>query len=42
MTVLLRELAYAKINLSLFVGPTQADGRHQLVTLFDSSGWPTS
>jgi 4-diphosphocytidyl-2-C-methyl-D-erythritol kinase len=36
MTVLARELAYAKINLCLFVGPTQPDGRHRLVTLFDS------
>ena len=30
------ELAPAKINLSLFVGPTRADGRHELVTLFQS------
>jgi 4-diphosphocytidyl-2-C-methyl-D-erythritol kinase len=30
--------AYAKINLCLFVGPTRADGRHELVTLFDSVG----
>jgi 4-diphosphocytidyl-2-C-methyl-D-erythritol kinase len=36
MTALLRERAYAKINLCLFVGPTRSDGRHQLVTLFDS------
>jgi 4-diphosphocytidyl-2-C-methyl-D-erythritol kinase len=34
--VLARERAYAKINLSLFLGPTRADGRHELVTLFDS------
>lgn len=32
----LRALAPAKVNLSLFVGPTRADGRHQLVTLFQS------
>jgi 4-diphosphocytidyl-2-C-methyl-D-erythritol kinase len=38
MTVLERERAYAKINLCLFLGPTRADGRHQLVTLFDSVG----
>lgn len=31
-----RERAYAKINLCLFLGPTRPDGRHQLVTLFDS------
>jgi 4-diphosphocytidyl-2-C-methyl-D-erythritol kinase len=30
------EQAYAKVNLCLFVGPTRADGRHELVTLFDS------
>ncbi len=38
MTVVEREYAYAKINLSLFLGPTRSDGRHQLVTLFDSVG----
>jgi 4-diphosphocytidyl-2-C-methyl-D-erythritol kinase len=38
MTVLERERAYAKINLCLFLGPTRPDGRHQLVTLFDSVG----
>jgi 4-diphosphocytidyl-2-C-methyl-D-erythritol kinase len=32
------ENAPAKINLCLFLGPTRADGRHQLVTLFDSVG----
>jgi 4-diphosphocytidyl-2-C-methyl-D-erythritol kinase len=32
----LRELAPAKINLCLFLGPTRADGRHELVTVFDS------
>jgi len=37
MTVLTRELAYAKINLCLFLGPTRSDGRHELVTLFDSA-----
>ena len=35
---LAREFAYAKINLCLFLGPTRADGRHELVTLFDSIG----
>ncbi len=29
-------LAPAKINLSLYLGPTRADGRHELVTLFES------
>ena len=28
--------APGKINLCLFLGPTRPDGRHQLVTLFDS------
>ena len=28
--------ALAKINLSLFVGPTMPDGRHELVTVMDS------
>jgi 4-diphosphocytidyl-2-C-methyl-D-erythritol kinase len=28
--------APAKINLCLFVGPTRADGRHELVTVFES------
>src|ERR1044072_9519136 len=28
--------ARAKINLCLFVGPTRADGRHEVVTLMDS------
>ncbi|HEY5428918.1 MAG TPA: hypothetical protein VIK04_07340 [Solirubrobacteraceae bacterium] len=36
MTVLATERAPAKINLCLFLGPTRADGRHELVTLFDS------
>jgi 4-diphosphocytidyl-2-C-methyl-D-erythritol kinase len=30
----LREAAPAKVNLCLFVGPTRADGRHELVTVF--------
>jgi 4-diphosphocytidyl-2-C-methyl-D-erythritol kinase len=30
------ENAPAKINLCLFLGPTRADGRHELVTVFDS------
>jgi 4-diphosphocytidyl-2-C-methyl-D-erythritol kinase len=30
--------AYAKVNLCLFVGPTRSDGRHELVTLFESAG----
>jgi len=38
MTTLGRERAYAKINLCLFLGPTRADGRHELVTVFDSVG----
>lgn len=29
-------MAPAKVNLSLFLGPTRADGRHELVTLFQS------
>ncbi|HEX3976402.1 MAG TPA: hypothetical protein VHW96_09070 [Solirubrobacteraceae bacterium] len=36
MTVLTRERAPAKINLCLYLGPTRDDGRHELVTLFDS------
>jgi 4-diphosphocytidyl-2-C-methyl-D-erythritol kinase len=32
----LRALAPAKVNLSLFLGPTREDGRHELVTLFQS------
>jgi 4-diphosphocytidyl-2-C-methyl-D-erythritol kinase len=36
MSVLVTEPAPAKINLCLFLGPTRADGRHQLLTLFDS------
>jgi 4-diphosphocytidyl-2-C-methyl-D-erythritol kinase len=36
MTLPTVERAYAKVNLCLFLGPTRADGRHELVTLFDS------
>ncbi len=32
----MRERAPAKINLCLFLGPTRPDGRHELVTVFDS------
>jgi 4-diphosphocytidyl-2-C-methyl-D-erythritol kinase len=32
----LRALAPAKINLGLFVGPTRADGRHELATVMQS------
>ncbi len=32
----LRALAPAKVNLCLFLGPTREDGRHELVTLFES------
>jgi 4-diphosphocytidyl-2-C-methyl-D-erythritol kinase len=31
-----RESAFAKVNLCLFMGPTRSDGRHELVTLFES------
>lgn len=31
-----RELAPAKVNLCLFLGPGRDDGRHELVTLFES------
>jgi 4-diphosphocytidyl-2-C-methyl-D-erythritol kinase len=34
--VTLRALAPAKVNLCLFLGEPRADGRHQLVTLFES------
>jgi 4-diphosphocytidyl-2-C-methyl-D-erythritol kinase len=33
-----RTTAFAKVNLCLFVGPTREDGRHELVTLFESAG----
>jgi 4-diphosphocytidyl-2-C-methyl-D-erythritol kinase len=36
MSALVTEPAPAKINLCLFLGPTRPDGRHQLLTLFDS------
>lgn len=36
MTILTCELAPAKINLCLYLGPTRDDGRHELVTLFDA------
>lgn len=32
----LRALAPAKLNLCLFLGPTREDGRHELVTVFES------
>jgi 4-diphosphocytidyl-2-C-methyl-D-erythritol kinase len=32
----LRALAPAKVNLGLFVGPTRADGRHELVSVMQS------
>jgi 4-diphosphocytidyl-2-C-methyl-D-erythritol kinase len=32
----LSERAFAKVNLCLFVGEVRADGRHELVTLFES------
>ena len=32
----LTALAPGKTNLCLFLGPTRADGRHELLTLFDS------
>jgi 4-diphosphocytidyl-2-C-methyl-D-erythritol kinase len=31
-----RESAFAKVNLCLWLGATRADGRHELVTLFES------
>ena len=36
MSLTVIEQAYAKVNLCLFLGPTRADGRHELVTVFDS------
>ena len=32
----MRELAYGKVNLCLFLGPVRDDGRHELVTLIES------
>jgi 4-diphosphocytidyl-2-C-methyl-D-erythritol kinase len=32
----MRELAPAKLNLCLFLGPARADSKHELVTLFES------
>jgi 4-diphosphocytidyl-2-C-methyl-D-erythritol kinase len=32
----MRERAPAKVNLCLYLGPTRADGRHELATVFDS------
>jgi 4-diphosphocytidyl-2-C-methyl-D-erythritol kinase len=32
----MRELAPGKINLCLYLGPTRPDGRHELVTVFES------
>ena len=36
MSLTVIEQAYAKVNLCLFLGPTRDDGRHELVTVFDS------
>ena len=36
MAVRLRALAPAKVNLGLFLGGTREDGRHRLVTVFES------
>jgi 4-diphosphocytidyl-2-C-methyl-D-erythritol kinase len=36
MAVTLTAAAPGKINLSLFLGPTRPDGRHELVTVFES------
>jgi len=36
MTLPITERAPAKINLCLYLGPSRADGRHELVTLFDA------
>jgi len=33
---LLREAAPGKVNLCLYLGPTRPDGRHELVTVFES------
>ncbi|HEY3775332.1 MAG TPA: hypothetical protein VGL69_20165 [Solirubrobacteraceae bacterium] len=36
MSLTVIEQAYAKVNLCLFLGPAREDGRHELVTVFDS------
>ncbi|MHB1570040.1 MAG: 4-(cytidine 5'-diphospho)-2-C-methyl-D-erythritol kinase [Solirubrobacteraceae bacterium] len=36
MRTLTTELAPAKLNLCLFLGPVRGDGRHELATVFDS------
>jgi 4-diphosphocytidyl-2-C-methyl-D-erythritol kinase len=36
MSLTVIEQAYAKLNLCLFLGGTREDGRHELVTVFDS------
>ncbi len=36
MSAELRAAAPAKVNLCLFLGPARADGRHELVTVFES------
>jgi 4-diphosphocytidyl-2-C-methyl-D-erythritol kinase len=36
VTLPLRALAPAKVNLGLFLGPTRADGRHELATVMQS------
>jgi 4-diphosphocytidyl-2-C-methyl-D-erythritol kinase len=36
MSLPLRALAPAKINLGLFIGPTRADGKHELVSVMQS------
>lgn len=33
-----RPEAFAKVNLCLYLGPVRADGRHELVTVFESVG----
>ena len=38
MTSGIRDSAPAKVNLCLYLGPTRADGRHELVTVFQPIG----
>ena len=38
MSLTVIEQAYAKVNLCLYLGPVRDDGRHELVTVFDSVG----